>query len=112
MDQGVRVLEAEREVRAARELLREHVEQQGLTHHQNSAATLWIIDTAQRLPFQAQCLDADTLIAKSPILTPSGARRHALPYIELQYGSDKDQAAIVWPEAVKGKPGLQLRCDR
>ena len=83
-----------------------------LTHHQNSAATLWTIDTAQRLPFQAQCLDADTLIAKSPILTPSGARRHALPYIELQYGSDKDQAAIVWPEAVKGKLGLQLRCDR
>ena len=80
-----------------------------LTHHQNSAATLWTIDTAQRLPFQAQCLDADTLIAKSPILTPSGARRHALPYIEPQYGSDKDQAAIVWPEAVKGKLGLQLR---
>ncbi|MDA8648025.1 hypothetical protein N9L40_03770 [Rhodobacteraceae bacterium] len=83
-----------------------------LTHHQNSAVTPWNIDTAQRLPFQAQCLDADTLIAKSPILTPSGARRHALPYIELQYGSDKDQAAIVWPEAVKGKLELQLRCDR
>ena len=83
-----------------------------LTHHQNSAATLWTIDTAQRLPFQAQCLDADTLIAKSPLLTASGARQHALPYIELQYGTDKDQAAIVWPEAVKGKVGLQLRCDR
>ena len=83
-----------------------------LTHHQNSATTRWTVDTAHRLPFQAQCLDADTLIAKSPLLTPSGVRRHALPYIEPQSGSDKDLAAIVWPEAVKGKVGLQLRCDR
>ncbi|MDA9795110.1 hypothetical protein N9C22_02490 [Paracoccaceae bacterium] len=51
-----------------------------LTHHQNSAATLWSIDAAQRLPFRAQCLYANTLIAKSSILTPSGARRHTLPY--------------------------------
>ena len=56
-----------------------------LTHQRNSAATLWTIDTGQRLPFRAQCLDADTLIAESPLLKLSGARQHALPYIELQY---------------------------
>ena len=83
-----------------------------LSHTQNSAASVWNIETGGQLPFTGYARDVEALVAKSEIKSSSNHKTYHMPYVTLEKGSAKDRVNLNWPEAVKGQMGLKIRCDR
>ena len=83
-----------------------------LSHTQNSASSVWSIETGGQLPFTGYARDVEALVAKSEIKSSSNHKTYHMPYVTLEKGSAKDRINLNWPEAVKGQMGLKIRCDR
>ena len=83
-----------------------------LSHKQNSAGTVWTVETDGQLPFGGYARDVESLIAKSEMKSSSNKRTYHMPYVALEQGSAKDRVNLNWPEAIKGTVGLKVRCDR
>ena len=83
-----------------------------IRHVQSSAAKTWTIDPGDALPFGGRSRGVDSVIALGPITTSGGSSRHAMPYANLEQGSNKDQVDLVWEESVKGEVQLTLRMDK
>jgi len=83
-----------------------------LSHTQNSASSVWSIETGGQLPFTGYARDVEALVAKSEIRSSSNQKTYHMPYVTLEKGSAKDRVNLNWPSAVKGKMGLKIRCDR
>jgi len=83
-----------------------------LSHSQNSASSVWSIETDGQLPFGGYARDVEALVAKSEIKSSSNQKTYNMPYVTLEKGSARDRVNLNWPEAVKGKMGIKIRCDR
>lgn len=83
-----------------------------LSHTQNSAASVWSIETGGQLPFSGYARDVEALVSKSEIKSSSNHKTYHMPYVTLEKGSAKDRVNLNWPESVKGQMGLKIRCDR
>ena len=83
-----------------------------LSHKQNSAGTVWTVETDGQLPFGGYARDVESLVAKSEMKSSSNKRTYHMPYVALEQGSAKDRVNLNWPEAIKGTVGLKVRCDR
>ena len=73
-----------------------------LSHTQNSASSVWSIETGGQLPFTGYACDVEALVAKSEIKSSSNHKTYHMPYVTLEKGSAKDRINLNWPEAVKG----------
>lgn len=82
-----------------------------ISHNQNTAINRWVVNTAQRLPFNGYAQKVETLIAESAITTAGNARVSDMPWVETRYGAGKSAVAVNWPSAVRGKVGLRIRMD-
>ena len=83
-----------------------------IRHEQSSAAKTWTIDPGDGLPFGGRSRGVDSVIALGAITTSGGSSRYAMPYADLEQGSNKDQVGLVWEEAVRGEVQLTLRLDK
>ncbi len=77
-------------------------------HDQNSAATTWTVDSGGGLPFGGQARTVESVVATTRLRTSGNQTRWAVPYIELQQGSNGDQLRLQWEEALHGEVTVKL----
>lgn len=83
-----------------------------LQHDQNSPAATWTVDGADYLPFRGEALTVVSVMPEGPLRDNGNAITFAAPYAEVRQGNDADRIALKWPEPLKGRVQVTLRCDR
>ncbi|KAE9628314.1 glycosyl hydrolase family 28-related protein [Parasedimentitalea maritima] len=81
-------------------------------HDQSSATKTWTIDPDDGLPFGGRSRGVDGVIALGAIRTSGGSSRYAMPYVDLEQGSNRDQIDLVWEESVHGEVQVTMRMDK
>ncbi|MVO17151.1 glycosyl hydrolase family 28-related protein [Parasedimentitalea huanghaiensis] len=81
-------------------------------HDQSSATKTWTIDPDDGLPFGGRSRGVDSVIALGAIRTSGGSSRYAMPYVDLEQGSNQDQIDLVWEESVHGEVQVTMRMDK
>lgn len=81
------------------------------TAEQATAQTVWTVDPSAYLPFGGWARNVESLVAVGAITNGSNARVNAMPYVQLEQGTDKNQIKLNWPEAAKGTVVMKIRMD-
>ncbi len=79
---------------------------------QTSEARQWVFDTNGILPFNGRTRFVTSVVAESDLTNAAGDQVFAMPLVDLQYGPNKDQVLLTWPEPVKGRLHVTVRADR
>ncbi len=79
---------------------------------QTSEARQWLLETNGILPFNGRTRFVTSLVAESDLTNANGDQVFAMPLVDLQYGPNKDQVLVTWPEPVKGRLHITVRADR
>lgn len=80
-------------------------------HSENSPTQTWQIGTGGELPFEAWARNVDAVVANGKIKNAAGQAVYAMPYVQTQQGSNKDQIQLIWPEPVEGEVIVTTRID-
>lgn len=78
---------------------------------QATAATVWTVDPSAYLPFGGYARNVESLVAEGAITSASGARVSEMPYVTVQQGAGKQQVALNWATAAKGRVQMRIRVD-
>jgi len=78
---------------------------------QVTASSTWTISTDKQLPFQGFARRVTGVVWQDAITNSASANEHATPFAKLRQGTDKDQIALIWPEATKGTATVTIRMD-
>ena len=78
---------------------------------QVTASSTWTISTDKQLRFQGFARRVTGVILQDAITNSASANVHATPFAKLRQGTDKDQIALIWPEATKGTATVTIRMD-
>ncbi len=79
-----------------------------IQHDQNTASNAWTVDTNGALPFGGQARNVESVVAIGRLRTASNQNRWAVPYVDLQQGSDGDQVRLNWQEALHGEVSVKI----
>ncbi len=82
-----------------------------LRHDQNTAGTTWSVDAAAYMPFGSWARMVQAVVAEGPLLNAAGQVRGHMPYVSVEQGAAKAQVFLHWPEAVRGRAQVTVRCD-
>ena len=82
-----------------------------VSHSQNTAASTWVIDTQQRLPFEGYARFVESVMPSDRIRTQASATRSYLPYATPNQGAGNDEVHLVWQEPVLGAVQTTIRMD-
>lgn len=82
-----------------------------LRHDQNTAADTWVVDASQNLPFGAHARNVQSVVTEGAITTVGGAANFAMPYVETSRGPDANLIHLRWPQALRGRAHVTIRCD-
>ena len=80
-------------------------------HDQATAATTWTVQAGAFLPFRGWSRTVEALVAEGAIVTASGQVRSDMPYVTAGQGESKQDVAVAWPVAVRGRVNLGIRMD-
>lgn len=76
-----------------------------------SDATTWNCSFAGYMPFGGRARNVLSLVTEGRIQNASNQTVSALPYVEVEKGTNKDRVDIVWPEACRGTVHVVARVD-
>ncbi|MEM8728786.1 MAG: glycosyl hydrolase family 28-related protein [Pseudomonadota bacterium] len=82
-----------------------------VTHSQATAAPIWTVDSANRLPFQAWALGVTGVTTLGPVISQSGQPVYGTPSVETRIGDGQDQVQLVWAENVVGNVDVLIQID-
>ncbi|MBV1925864.1 MAG: right-handed parallel beta-helix repeat-containing protein [Rhodobacteraceae bacterium] len=82
-----------------------------IKHSQSSNATTWTIDADDELPFGAWLRNVDSVVATDNIRNSASVNRYSMPIAHAEQGANKDQASLVWEEAMRGDVTVVVRID-
>ncbi len=82
-----------------------------IKHSQNTAASTWVVDSQDFLPFGMWAKTVEAVVAEGAVKTAANAVRHHFPYVEVEQGAGGDAVHLKWPEALEGKAQVTIRCD-
>ncbi len=80
-------------------------------HSQNTAATTWVVDATDYMPFGGRHRNVMSVVLEGPLRNAANVTQWAQPYVLTEQGVANRQAYLQWPSAVKGKAMVTLRCD-
>jgi hypothetical protein len=83
-----------------------------LTHEQQSAASTWVMETEDALPFDGHALTVESVMPNGAITNLSGGRVYDLPWAQGGQGSDSRDVHLNWSRAVRGEVRYAVRMDR
>jgi hypothetical protein len=81
-------------------------------HVQSSNSNTWTVQTSGNLPFQGNARAVDAVTAIGPVRNASGTFRYAMPYVQLEQGSNDDQIRLNWGENLRGEVQVVVRVDK
>ena len=82
-----------------------------VTHVQNTASDVWVVDTLGTLPFGARSRNVTGLVPEGALRTAANAVQFAAPYVESGQGPQRTLVNVRWPVAVKGTVNVTVRGD-
>ena len=82
-----------------------------LEFDQNTAATVWTVDTGGYLPFGGRARTVSAVVAEGKITGAAGERRSDMPYVEVEQGAQKDAITLNWADPAKGRVQVTVRTD-
>ena len=82
-----------------------------VTFTQNTPSSSWLIDCSDKLPFGAEALSVDSVVAQNAIRNTNNVAQFDMPYTQNVQGSNRDQVRVNWPSAVKGTVLVKVRMD-
>lgn len=71
----------------------------------------WVCDFGDYMPFGGNVRKVTNFLAQGPVYNASNAKVYTMPYIDFNYGPEKEQARINWSEPVRGTVHMTARCD-
>ncbi|MEO9824325.1 MAG: right-handed parallel beta-helix repeat-containing protein [Paracoccaceae bacterium] len=83
-----------------------------LQFDQSVEAVEWAIDFAGYLPFGGRAREVTSVVSEGAVTNASAAPVFAMPYATTETGVGRDQIALSWPEAVKGRVHVTARVDK
>lgn len=82
-----------------------------IEHSQNTAASTWVVDGSDYLPFGGRARNVSGVVLEGAVTNASGITQWEHPYVLVEQGTGNNQVHLKWPSAVKGKAQVTLRCD-
>lgn len=83
-----------------------------LQFDQGTEAVEWTVDFAGYLPFGGRAREVVSIVSEGAVTNASGDAVFAMPFATTEFGAGKDQIALNWPEAVKGRVHVSARVDK
>ena len=83
-----------------------------LQFDQSVEAVEWTVDFAGYLPFGGRAREVTSVVAEGAVTNGSDAAVFAMPFVTTEEGAARDQIALGWPEAVKGRVHVTARVDK
>jgi hypothetical protein len=80
-------------------------------HTQNTAASTWVIDGADFLPFGSRARLVEAVAADGQITTAANAPNGEMPWTEAEQGPGGGQVHLRWSVPLKGRANVTIRCD-
>ncbi len=82
-----------------------------LAHQQTTAASTWVLNTGNALPFGGRARAVDSVMPAGAITTTSNARVYDLPWADPEKGANLRSVHLNWSRAVRGAVRYQVRMD-
>lgn len=76
------------------------------------ASTSWLVSSENQLPFGANALGVDAVVATSEIKTSGGASIGDMPWTLNEQGTQKQAVSLRWPQLAHGSVAVTMRGDR
>jgi len=80
-------------------------------HNQQTAASVWVIDTGAFLPFEGWTRTIESIQPVHAITDAANQPVWAMPYVQPVNTPNTNQFRLVWPEPVKGRIRFSVRMD-
>ncbi|MFU8823796.1 glycosyl hydrolase family 28-related protein [Yoonia sp.] len=82
-----------------------------LAHQQTTAASTWVLNTGNALPFGGRARAVDSVMPAGAITTTSNVRVYDLPWADPEKGANLRSVHLNWSRAVRGAVRYQVRMD-
>lgn len=82
-----------------------------IEHSQNTESNTWVVGAAGFLPFGGRARNVTGIVAEGAITNSSGAAQYVMPYVLTEQSTNGQSVHIKWPNAVKGRAQVTIRCD-
>ncbi|WP_101067351.1 glycosyl hydrolase family 28-related protein [Roseovarius salinarum] len=82
-----------------------------LKYSQNDTAKTWVIDCANKLPFDGWTQTVEAAIPAGPLRDDNNDIHFGAPYYETKQGPDRDRVKLQWERPVKGTAIVTIRID-
>ena len=82
-----------------------------LEHFEASPQSVWNVELAPKLPFQAWVQAVESVIPAGAIRDNGGSVYYGLPYYQAKQGPNKDQVKLNWEKPVEGTVTMRVRID-
>lgn len=82
-----------------------------LTHTEATASGTWVADTVPHLPFDGRARVIESILADGELTNATDQTVFDAPWVDNEYGTEKQQVRIVWKEPTKGKVRYVVRMD-
>lgn len=82
-----------------------------IQHDQNTAASTWVVDGSDYLPFGSRARNVASVVLEGAVSNASNTTQWVQPYALVEQGTGAKEVHLKWPSAVKGRAQVTLRCD-
>lgn len=82
-----------------------------IEHTQNTAASTWLVDSAEKLPFGGRVRTVEAVVMNGKIKNTSNVTEYTVPYVKTEAGGDGEKAELNWQKAVSGTVTVTMRMD-
>lgn len=79
--------------------------------NEGSAQSTWEVDLSDYLPFRGEAKVVTAFMADGPIRRGNNTAVYVAPHATGQVGGDRQSVRLNWPESLKGRGFVTVRCD-
>ncbi|MDZ7908279.1 MAG: right-handed parallel beta-helix repeat-containing protein [Gemmobacter sp.] len=83
-----------------------------IAHEQNSEAATWTVNGSGFLPFNGRALVVSSVVADGALRDSGNVANYAAAHSDTEQGDDGDRVTLRWPEPLRGKVWVTIRCDK
>ncbi|HEY0276191.1 MAG TPA: glycosyl hydrolase family 28-related protein [Paenirhodobacter sp.] len=79
--------------------------------NQASAQSIWTVSTSAYFPFGGWARNVASVVSEAAITNSANARVTAMPFVQVEQGTYKQDVTLNWPEPAKGRVQMTVRMD-
>lgn len=79
--------------------------------NQATAQSVWTVSAGAYLPFAGWARNVESVVSEGAITNSAGARVTAMPFVQVEQGTGRQNVTLNWPEPAVGRVQMGLRMD-